>query len=88
MGLSARAAVLATRCCGFRRVCDREHSDHELQIYFALPPDGDPPISMGSAGFKAVFHTGQTFETFSIGQGIDHGDDLMIFIQHGIVFVT
>lgn len=72
---------------GVRFTCP-EHADHEIHVYFALPPDGDQPISMGSAGFAAVFHSGQTFETLSIGQGVDHGEDLMIFIQHGIVFIT
>lgn len=69
---------------GIRFLCP-EHSDHEILIYFALPPDGESPISMGTAGGRVVFHTGDDFDSLSIGQGLDHGDDLMIFVQHGVV---
>lgn len=69
---------------GLRFLCP-EHTDHEILIYFALPYDGEPPISMGSAGGRVVFHTGDDFESLSIGQGLDHGEDLMIFVQNGLV---
>lgn len=69
---------------GMRFLCP-EHSDHEIVLYFAIPLDGEAPASMGTAGRRTVFHTGDSFETLSVGQGIDHGEDLMIFIQEGIV---
>jgi len=69
-----------------------EHYDHTISIYFTNPLDGEEPAQpttpvLGPGFRAALLHTGDTFETLSLGSGLDHGEDQTIFIQNGSVII-
>ncbi len=65
---------------GFDFLCPEHNGKgHRVRVFFSRPPDGDQPVT-SSESVRTVSHTGEDFDTLSVGATIRDGETIIDYL--------